>query len=261
MGDRALSFGAVAANYEKHRPGYPEQLADRVLGYAGRPVRTALEIGAGTGKATRLFAGRGIEVTATDPDAAMLAELAKHVPPSARIVVGAFEELALTETYDLVFAAASLHWTEPAGRWSRIAALLEPGGVFASFGGQLRLADAGLEDAVRAARADFLPDDSVASPDGWPGTELSASSHFNDVQQSVLERPRHAHGTRLRRPTSRPSRRTWSSRHRYGRRVRPDPGGAAGAGVAARRPDVAPGSEGRSACVEVSEALEDCGGR
>lgn len=113
----------------------------------------------------------------------------KHVPPSARIVVGALEELALTETYDLVFAAASLHWTEPAGRWSRIAALLEPGGVFASFGGQLRLADTGLEDAVRAARADFLPDDSVASPDGWPGTELSASSHFNDVQQSVLERP------------------------------------------------------------------------
>ncbi len=28
------------------------------MAYAGRPVRTALEIGAGTGKATRLFAER-----------------------------------------------------------------------------------------------------------------------------------------------------------------------------------------------------------
>ena len=54
---RALSFGSVAAAYERFRPGYPDALVDQVLTYAGRPVRTALEIGAGTGKATRAFAG------------------------------------------------------------------------------------------------------------------------------------------------------------------------------------------------------------
>ena len=176
-----MSFGAVASAYEKYRPGYPEELVDEVLVYTGRPVRTALEIGAGTGKATRVFAGRGIAVTATDPDAAMLTELRKHVPSTVDTVHGAFEKLPLTSTYDLVFAAASLHWTEQAGRWSRVATLLNPDGVFASFGGQMCLADMAVEKAVHSAKAEFLADDGVPSPDGtpedsqmqWPGTELA----------------------------------------------------------------------------------------
>src|SRR6476620_3712684 len=69
---RALSFGSVAAAYERYRPGYPDQLVDTVLSYAELPIRNALEIGSGTGKATRAFAARGIAITATDPDPAML---------------------------------------------------------------------------------------------------------------------------------------------------------------------------------------------
>ena len=53
----------------------------------------ALEIGAGTGKATRLFAERGVTVTATEPDAAMLAELRKHVPANVITVQVGFEDL------------------------------------------------------------------------------------------------------------------------------------------------------------------------
>lgn len=196
MTGRALSFGAVASAYEQFRPGYPDELVGEVLTYAGRPVRTALEIGAGTGKATRVFAGRGIAVTASDPDAAMLTELRKHVPATVATMQGAFEDLPLTSTYDLVFAAASLHWTEPPHRWSRVAALLNPDGMFASFGGQMCLADPALKEAVREARSQFLVDDDVPSPDGtpmhnpmqWPGTELAQSNRFTDVRQSTIER-------------------------------------------------------------------------
>ena len=196
MSGRALSFGVVAEAYERFRPGYPVELFDLVMTYAGRPVRTALEIGAGTGKATRLFAQRGVTVTATEPDGAMLAELRKHVPASVKTVQAAFEDLRPGESYGLVYAAAALHWTNPEGRWSRMAALLEPGGVFASFGGPVRLADPAVEEAVRAARAPFLESDEVPSPDGtppghdmqWPGTELQRSEWFADVQQSVIER-------------------------------------------------------------------------
>ncbi|MET8089307.1 class I SAM-dependent methyltransferase [Micromonospora sp. NPDC005220] len=196
MPARALSFGMVAQRYERYRPGYPVELVDLVLAYAGRPIRTALEIGAGTGKATRLFLERDVTVTATDPDPAMLAELRKHVPGGVRTVQAAFEELRPAATYHLVYAAAALHWTEPEGRWSRMAALLEPGGVFASFGGPTQLADPAVADAVRAARAPFLESDEIPSPDGtppgqamqWPGTELQRSEWFTDVQQTVLER-------------------------------------------------------------------------
>jgi SAM-dependent methyltransferase len=193
---RALSFGAVAQAYERFRPGYPMELFDIVMSYAGQPLRTALEIGAGTGKATRLFAQRGVTVTATEPDGAMLAELRKHVSPTVKTVQAAFEDLQPAQTYALVYAAAALHWTNPQDRWSRVAALLQPGGVFASFGGPVQLADPAVEEAVRVVRAPFLDSDEIPSPDAtpaehdmqWPGTELQRSEWFADVQQSVLAR-------------------------------------------------------------------------
>ncbi|MEV6977582.1 class I SAM-dependent methyltransferase [Kitasatospora sp. NPDC093806] len=196
MSARALSFGEIAEAYERFRPGYPEELARLVEAYAGRPVRTALEIGAGTGKATRLFAGRGIAVTATEPDAAMLAVLERTAPADVTTQQAAFEELRPVGSYGLVYAAASLHWTRPDGRWSRVAGLLEPEGVFACFGGPVGPADPAVEEAVRAARAPFLESDGVPSPDGtapaaamqWPGTELERSPLFHDVRQAVVER-------------------------------------------------------------------------
>jgi SAM-dependent methyltransferase len=196
MPGRALSFGAAAAAYEQYRPGYPAELFDLVVSYAGPPVRRALEIGAGTGKATRLFAERGVVVTATDPDEAMLEELRKHGPANVETVRAAFEDLRPGTTYELVFAAAALHWTKAEGRWSRIAALLRPDGVFSSFGGPVRLADPAVEGAVRAARASILSSDEIPSPDGtppdremqWPGTELQQSEWFTDVRQRVVER-------------------------------------------------------------------------
>ncbi|MGC4110623.1 MAG: class I SAM-dependent methyltransferase [Nocardioides sp.] len=197
MTDRARSFGAVAAAYERFRPGYPDALVDHVLAYAGTPVHTALEIGAGTGKATRAFAARGVAVTATDPDPGMLAELRRHVPSSVTTVESAFEDLPIGTTYDLVYAAASLHWTRVEGRWERIAALLGDEGVFASFGGPYRLADPEVQDLENAARRPFLADEEQVAPDGtsedaamqWPGTELERSDLFTDVQQVVIERP------------------------------------------------------------------------
>lgn len=196
MSTRALSFGAVAAAYERFRPDYPDELFAAVAAYAGRPIRTALEIGAGTGKATRLFAAHGVRVTATDPDAAMLAELRKTVPEDVRTLQAAFEELPLGKTYGLVYAAASLHWTRAEGRWERVAALLEPDGVFVSCGGPISLADKANRDAARAARAPFLVSDDIPSPDGtpdhavmkWPGTELQKSELFTDVRQILVER-------------------------------------------------------------------------
>lgn len=196
MNARAVGFGAVAAAYERFRPGYPDAVVDEVLAYAGRQLRTALEIGAGTGKATRVFARRGLLVTATDPDAAMLAELRRHVPASVQVMQSAFEDIPPTRPYDLVFAAASLHWTQPENRWSRVAAMLDADGVFACFGGQVHLTDEAVEEAVHAARSPYLADDGIPSPDGtpedsqlqWPGTELACSDRFVDVCQRTVRR-------------------------------------------------------------------------
>ncbi|MEU4164642.1 methyltransferase domain-containing protein [Actinoplanes sp. NPDC026670] len=186
----------MAETYERFRPGYPDELFELVAGYAGRPLKRALEIGAGTGKATRLFAAHGVAVVATEPDAGMLAELVKHVPAHVSPVRAAFEDVRTAERFDLFFAAASLHWTNPDGRWPRVAGWLAPGGVVASFGGPVQLADPAVAESVRAARAPFLDSDEIPSPDGtaadeamqWPGTELEQSPLFTDVRQHVIGR-------------------------------------------------------------------------
>lgn len=196
MQERALSFGAAAADYERYRPDYPSAVVEPILDYAERPVRTALEIGAGTGKATRAMLAHGIAVTATDPDAGMLAVLRERASP-AEVIQARLEELpASLSGFDLVYAAASLHWTQPDGRWQRIAALLAVSGTFASFGGQYHLAEPEIDDRARAARRGVVDEEQLQPPDGveasgplrWPGTELEVCDLFADVRQLTVPR-------------------------------------------------------------------------
>src|SRR5687768_1887534 len=106
---RSQSFGAAARDYHRFRPGYPAELVDLVLAHAVGPVQRALEIGAGTGKATRLFAERGIHVTAVEPDAGMRAVLRADTSGlPVTVVPSTFEaiDLAAVGPVDLCFAAA-----------------------------------------------------------------------------------------------------------------------------------------------------------
>jgi SAM-dependent methyltransferase len=69
---RRLVFGEVAGLYDRARPGYPAALIDDLVTWA-QPGARALEIGAGTGKATRLLAARGVSVLGIEPSAEMAA--------------------------------------------------------------------------------------------------------------------------------------------------------------------------------------------
>ncbi|WP_198410233.1 class I SAM-dependent methyltransferase [Microlunatus flavus] len=197
MRERALVFGTVADAYEEHRLGYPDAVADLVLGYARPTVARALEVGAGTGKATRLFAGRGPAVTACEPDPAMGAVLARTTRGLPVVVVtSTFEGFALEgPPFDLLYAASAWHWTKPATRWDRTAALVRPGGTVALFGSTgTEIADPALEEAVERVRRTVLPDESLwtegrsATGMWWPGSELEADDRFTDVEQHDLPR-------------------------------------------------------------------------
>lgn len=165
---RSQSFGVAADDYHRFRPGYPDELADVVLAHATGTVRTALEIGAGTGKATRLFAERGIHVTAVEPDPGMrsVLEVETHDLP-VTVLAGTFEDVdpAAVGPVDLCFAGAAFHWTDPATRWQRVAASLRPGGVVAIFGAQTVLADTDLAAAIAGIEAEIDGSiDALASP-------------------------------------------------------------------------------------------------
>ena len=136
--ERRLSFGAVAEQYDRHRPGYPVEMVDEVLAYAsaGSGDR-ALEVGAGTGRATLLFAQRGLHVTALEPDPGMAAVASKRAATAGvavDIVASDFERASLPEnSFQLVFSGTAWHWVTPSIRNELAADVLRPGGALAPF--------------------------------------------------------------------------------------------------------------------------------
>jgi len=78
-------FGEVAEQYDAIRPSYPAALFDTVMMVGDlRAGDTAVEIGAGTGKATMPFLERGIEVHCLEPSPGMAALLRSKGPTSRR---------------------------------------------------------------------------------------------------------------------------------------------------------------------------------
>jgi SAM-dependent methyltransferase len=123
--DWAHSFGGVADAYDRGRPSYP---VDAVSWLVGSDPATVLELGAGTGKLTRVLVDRGHDVHATDPDPAMLALLETHLPGVRTAVAGA-EEIPLADaSVDVVIAAQSFHWFDPDRALPEIDRVLRPGG-------------------------------------------------------------------------------------------------------------------------------------
>src|SRR5690349_4610056 len=109
-------FGAVAAQYDAEREDYPPEVADVVLAYAGRSTSTMAEIGAGTGKGTALFAGRGLAITCVEPDQRMAALLTARYP-SVDVAGSTFEEWTPPPGgVDLLTSALAWHWIEPVTR-------------------------------------------------------------------------------------------------------------------------------------------------
>jgi SAM-dependent methyltransferase len=133
--DRLLhgsSFGAAAAAYAEHRPGYAEAAVCWALEPVrdGRPVRVA-DVGAGTGKLTATLVGLGAEVTAVEPDPQMLAEL-RRTMPEVSSVPGSAEEIPLPDaSLDAVLAGQAMHWFDMDRALPEIARVLRPGGVLA----------------------------------------------------------------------------------------------------------------------------------
>ena len=124
------SFGAAAAAYAEHRPGYAEAAVRWALG--GREPVRVLDLGAGTGKLTATLVGLGAEVTAVEPDPDMLAELRRGLG-SARSLPGRAEEIPLPDaSVDAVLAGQALHWFDLSRAIPEIARVLTPGGVLAA---------------------------------------------------------------------------------------------------------------------------------
>ena len=131
----AWTFDSVARQYQRARPGYPAALFDDLAGLCG-PVERVLELGPGTGQATRALLARGWRVVGVEPGARLAAVARESLAGSGgelELVVEPFESWrpAPDTTFDLVFAATSWHWLDQELAFGKAASLLRPGGHLA----------------------------------------------------------------------------------------------------------------------------------
>ncbi|MDP9491110.1 MAG: class I SAM-dependent methyltransferase [Actinomycetota bacterium] len=113
-------------DYERGRPGWPlEVVAIPALPSAA----TVLELGAGTGKLTRLLVAKFENVIAVEPDEGMR-RLLVALCPGARVLAGSAEEIPFEDgSVDAVFAAEAFHWFDGFRGLAEIARVLRPRGT------------------------------------------------------------------------------------------------------------------------------------
>jgi SAM-dependent methyltransferase len=189
---RARSFGARAAQYDDARPGYPEQLVDEILAFGDHGSGSrALEVGAGTGKATRRFLARGLQVTALEPGVEMIETARESTSGPVEFVATTFEDWPLEEgAFDLLFAAQSFHWVDQEAGYAKAGRALRPGGTLALFWNRPAPTSGAVDERLAAVHAERGAGGEELSPGVLVQVELSIAASIEST--GLFEAPERA---------------------------------------------------------------------
>jgi ubiquinone/menaquinone biosynthesis C-methylase UbiE len=163
-------FDEIAAEYDRHRPAYPDEIIDQACRVAGiGPGDQVLEVGCGSGQLTRSLLARGLHVTALEPGTNLIALARQNLAGAGEVefVNAKFEDAALPrERFAAVFCASAFHWLDPKVSWQQAADVLVPGGTLAlvQYFGLEEARSKQDQDAVLAALAQVAPDIAAS----WP---------------------------------------------------------------------------------------------
>lgn len=182
-------------DYERGRPDYPPAAVD----IPGLPSSaTVLDLGAGTGKLTRLLVCTFVRVVAVEPDSEMR-RLLVELCPEAEVRVGAAELIPLSDaSVDAVFAAQSFHWFANKRGLAEIARVLRPSGTLVLMwnlpAGRTEPSIDAVEELLKPhwPKGWDLPLDLGLSRSGHgPGDWRAAFAHsvFEELQEARLPNP------------------------------------------------------------------------
>jgi len=128
-------FDDIAAEYDRHRPAYPDVLVDQACQVAGIGSGDhVLEVGCGSGQLTRGLVTRGLHVTAVEPGKNLTALARQNLEGAGEVefVNAQFEDALLPRgQFRAVFSASAFHWVDPKVSWQQAADVLVPGGTLA----------------------------------------------------------------------------------------------------------------------------------
>lgn len=125
-----VSFDGVVDEYDAARPSYPQDVFDALGELEGLRV---LDIGAGTGIATRALLAREASVIAVDPGGEVLRRAITHTPGLPAVVADGAVLPVRTGSIDLVCFAQAWHWLDPSTRVAEVHRVLHQGGRWAGW--------------------------------------------------------------------------------------------------------------------------------
>ena len=173
-------FDEVAADYDRNRPTYPDELVDRACRVAGiGSGDRVLEVGCGSGQLTRGLVARGLHVTALEPGKHLLslAEQNLEGPGQVGFVQARFEDAQLPHShFRAVFSASAWQWIDPEVSWQKAARALVPGGTLAliQYCGLQEERSAGDQEALLSALARVAPEIAAGWPRYWDLATIAA---------------------------------------------------------------------------------------
>lgn len=137
MRTRRFGYDAIAAQYDRARPGYPADVFAELFAYAqlGEGGRI-FEIGSGSGQATLPLARQGYAIDCVElgADMAALARERLSAFPEVSVQHADFDTMTLPkQRYDLALSATAFHWLDANTRFERVYSLLKPGAALALF--------------------------------------------------------------------------------------------------------------------------------
>lgn len=156
------SFDGVAELYETYRPSYPAELIGDVVTLSGiQADGEILEVGSGTGKATRLFARRGFSILCLEPGQNLIdvakAQLSDF--PQVRFERSRFEEWEANQRkFDLLISAQAFHWVPQEVRFVKAANVLKSQGHLALFWNKPPDRQAAIEHALEELYHQHVPE-------------------------------------------------------------------------------------------------------
>jgi SAM-dependent methyltransferase len=127
-------FTGLASSYAAYRPSYPTDAVEFIIRHCElNHASTLVDVGAGTGISSRLFAERGIPVIAIEPNTEMRRKGASEEPSTGAANItfrgGSAEATGLAaESADAVLAAQAFHWFQAETALSEFHRILKPGG-------------------------------------------------------------------------------------------------------------------------------------
>ena len=127
-------FSGLADIYAKARPDYPDQAIDFILEHCQlKPGALLVDIGCGTGIASRAFSRRGLQVIGVEPNEDMRkqAQLANSGQDlqSPIYQAGSAEHAGLeSQLAEAIVCAQAFHWFDAEKALAEFARILKPGG-------------------------------------------------------------------------------------------------------------------------------------